>query len=107
MLSYPCAIYGADAFALALNEYQCCFLLALQQGLDFAVSEAKKCGMRLILSFVNNWPDFGGRTQYASWAKELAGNANADPDDFYTDDTMRAWYRNHVKVCIYKLYSES
>lgn len=64
------------------------------------MSEAKKNGIRLILSFVNNWPNFGGRAQYASWAKEFARNANASADDFYTDDTMRQWYRNHVQVCI-------
>ena len=35
------------------------------QGLDFALSEAKKKGIRLILSFVNNWSDFRGRAKYA------------------------------------------
>ncbi|KAI3726609.1 hypothetical protein L1987_66407 [Smallanthus sonchifolius] len=31
------------------------------QGLDFVVAEARKYGLRLILSFVNSYKDFGGK----------------------------------------------
>ena len=67
------------------------------QGLDFAIAEAKKFGIRLILSLVNNYPDFGGRPQYVKWAQSN-GNWNAQLDDFYTDPTMRQWYKNNIKV---------
>ncbi|KAG0617680.1 hypothetical protein M758_4G007500 [Ceratodon purpureus] len=66
------------------------------RGLDFVVSEAKKFGIRLIMSFVNNYPDYGGRQQYMKWAR-ANGNWNAQLDDFYTDGVMRSWYKNHIR----------
>lgn len=73
---------------------------AVFQGLDYAVAEAKKVGIRLILSFVNNYADYGGRKQYATWAQRYAGKWNAKEDDFYTDGTIRQWYRNHIRKVI-------
>ncbi|CAN4098028.1 unnamed protein product [Withania somnifera] len=52
-------------------------------GLDFVISEARKYGIHLILSFVNNYKDFGGRSQYAQWANNAGiQNINSE-DDFY------------------------
>lgn len=70
----------------------------LFQGLDFVVSEAKKHGIYLILSLVNNYPDYGGRRQYVQWAKEEGVPLKSD-DDFYTSPAVRGYYKNHVKVC--------
>lgn len=67
------------------------------QGLDFVVSEARKYGIRLILSFVNNYKDFGGRPQYAQWARNAGAQINSD-DDFYTHPTLKDYYKNHIKV---------
>jgi hypothetical protein len=67
------------------------------RGLDFVLTQAKKFGIRLILSLVNNYPDYGGRPQYVKWAQSK-GNWNAKLDDFYTDATMRQWYKNQIKV---------
>ncbi|KAL6498393.1 Mannan endo-1,4-beta-mannosidase 2 [Orobanche hederae] len=66
------------------------------QGLDFVVSEARKYGIRLILSFVNNYNDFGGRTQYAQWAKNAGAQINGD-DDFYTHPVVKDYYKNHIR----------
>ncbi|KAL3845718.1 hypothetical protein ACJIZ3_003121 [Penstemon smallii] len=66
------------------------------QGLDFVISEAKKYGIRLILSFVNNYNDFGGRPQYAQWAKNAGVQVNGD-DDFYTHPVLKDYYKNHIK----------
>ncbi|CAN4099992.1 unnamed protein product [Withania somnifera] len=54
------------------------------QGLDFVISEARKYGIRLILSFVNNYKDFGGRNQYAQWARNAGIQNINNEDDFYT-----------------------
>lgn len=67
------------------------------QGLDFVISEAKKYGVRLILSFVNNWNDFGGKAQYAQWARNAGAQINSD-DDFYTHPMLKSYYKNHIKV---------
>lgn len=70
------------------------------QGLDFVVSEARKYGIRLILSFVNNYKDFGGRSQYAQWAKNAGiQNINSE-DDFYTHPVLKDYYKNHVKKIV-------
>ncbi|KAK4719049.1 hypothetical protein R3W88_017387 [Solanum pinnatisectum] len=84
------------------------------QGLDFVISEARKYGIRLILSFVNNYKDFGGRSQYAQWAK-YAGiqNINSE-DDFYTHpkivtrvNTMtRIAYRDDSTIMAWELINE-
>ncbi|XP_009760858.1 mannan endo-1,4-beta-mannosidase 1 [Nicotiana tabacum] len=66
------------------------------QGLDFVISEAKKYGVRLILSFVNNWNDFGGKAQYAQWARNAGAQINGD-DDFYTHPMLKSYYKNHIK----------
>ncbi|KAG8378550.1 hypothetical protein BUALT_Bualt08G0148600 [Buddleja alternifolia] len=67
-----------------------------EPGLDFVVSEAKKYGIRLILSFVNNYNDFGGRPQYAQWARNAGAQINSD-DDFYTHPLIRDYYKNHIR----------
>lgn len=67
------------------------------QGLDFAISEARKYGIRLILSLVNNYNDFGGRPQYAKWARDAGVQVKTD-DDFYTNPVIRGYYKNHVRV---------
>lgn len=69
------------------------------QGLDFVVSEARKYGIRLILSFVNNFKDFGGRLQYIDWAKK-AGVPISSDDDFYTNPIVKEYYKNHVQRII-------
>ncbi|KAI5668959.1 hypothetical protein M9H77_18812 [Catharanthus roseus] len=66
------------------------------QALDFVVSEAKKHGVRLILTLSNNYKDFGGRTQYVNWARNAGVNVNND-DDFYTNNVIKGYYKNHVQ----------
>jgi mannan endo-1,4-beta-mannosidase len=67
------------------------------QALDFVIGEAKKNGVRLILSLVNNYKDFGGRPQYVQWANSSGVQVNND-DDFYTNPVIKGYYKNHVKV---------
>ncbi|KNA11219.1 hypothetical protein SOVF_137180 [Spinacia oleracea] len=69
------------------------------KGLDFVVSEAKKYNIRLILSLVNNWNDYGGKPQYAKWGKE-AGLNLGDDDDFFSDATLKTYYKNHTKMVL-------
>ena len=57
---------------------------------DYAVDRAGKLGIKLIIPFVNNWPDYGGMDQYVNW---LGGKYH---DQFYTDMTIRQWYKNWI-----------
>ncbi|XP_074273658.1 mannan endo-1,4-beta-mannosidase 6-like [Silene latifolia] len=69
------------------------------KGLDFVVSEAKKHKIRLILSLVNNWNDYGGKAQYVKWGKQAGLNLSSD-DDFFSDSTLKTYYKNHVKTVL-------
>ncbi|KGN52650.1 mannan endo-1,4-beta-mannosidase 1 [Cucumis sativus] len=66
------------------------------QGLDFVIFEARKYGIRMILSLVNNFKDYGGRAAYVRWA-EAAGVQVHDEDDFYTNQLIKTYYKNHVQ----------
>ncbi|KAL0309524.1 UNVERIFIED_CONTAM: Mannan endo-1,4-beta-mannosidase 2 [Sesamum radiatum] len=61
--------------------------------LDFVVSEAAKNKVRLILSLVNNYQNFGERPQYVDYA----GVRTSSCDDFYTNAVVKQYYMNHVK----------
>ncbi|KAK1310970.1 Mannan endo-1,4-beta-mannosidase 2 [Acorus calamus] len=74
------------------------------QALDLVISEAKKYNIRLILSLVNNFKEFGGRPQYVQWAKNAGASVKAD-DDFYTNPTVMDYYKNHVKVKVLTRYN--
>uniref|UniRef100_A0A803MI40 mannan endo-1,4-beta-mannosidase n=2 Tax=Chenopodium quinoa TaxID=63459 RepID=A0A803MI40_CHEQI len=69
------------------------------KGLDFVVSEAKKYNIRLILSLVNNWSDYGGKPQYVKWGKDAGLNLSSE-DDFFSDATLKTYYKNHIKMVL-------
>ncbi|KAJ0975475.1 hypothetical protein J5N97_017440 [Dioscorea zingiberensis] len=69
------------------------------QALDFVVSEAKRFGIRLILPFVNNWEEYGGKAQYVKWGREAGLNLTCD-DDFFSDPTIKGYYKAHVKMIL-------
>ncbi|KAF3602798.1 hypothetical protein Bca4012_091066 [Brassica carinata] len=69
------------------------------QGLDFAIAEAKRLGIKMIITFVNNYSDFGGRKQYVEWAKSQGQVANSE-DDFYTNPLVKQFFKNHVKTMV-------
>ncbi|KAK4430425.1 putative mannan endo-1,4-beta-mannosidase 9 [Sesamum alatum] len=69
------------------------------KGLDFVVSEAKKHGIYLILSLVNNWEGFGGKKQYVQWARERGQYLNNE-DEFFTNPIVKDYYKNHIKAVL-------
>uniref|UniRef100_A0A0E0K5M5 mannan endo-1,4-beta-mannosidase n=1 Tax=Oryza punctata TaxID=4537 RepID=A0A0E0K5M5_ORYPU len=64
-------------------------------GLDFVIAEAKKRGLYLILSLVNNWDGFGGKKQYVQWAMDQGHNLGSD-DAFFRSDVTKQFYKNHA-----------
>lgn len=53
--------------------------------------------MRLILSLCNSWEDYGGKAQYVRWGKE-AGLDLTSEDDFFSDPTIKSYYKAFVEV---------
>src|SRR5262249_17237112 len=37
------------------------------RAMDYVLYKADQAGVRLLISFVNYWPDFGGMPQYVKW----------------------------------------
>ncbi|KAJ6710187.1 MANNAN ENDO-14-BETA-MANNOSIDASE 1 [Salix koriyanagi] len=74
------------------------------EGLDFVVSEARKHGIYLILSLVNNFKDYGGISQYVEWARER-GQQLSDNDEFYTNTAVKEYYKNHVEAVLTRMNS--
>ncbi|KAI5660620.1 hypothetical protein M9H77_19943 [Catharanthus roseus] len=74
------------------------------KGLDFVVSEAKKQGVYLILSLVNNWDDYGGKKQYVQWARDQGHYLNNE-DDFFTNPITREFFKNHIKAVLTRVNS--
>ncbi|KAE8696277.1 Mannan endo-1,4-beta-mannosidase 6 [Hibiscus syriacus] len=69
------------------------------KALDFAVSEAKKYKIRLILSLVNNWDAYGGKAQYVKWGNASGLNLTS-VDEFFSHPTLRSYYKSHVKAVL-------
>ncbi|PIA44356.1 hypothetical protein AQUCO_01700156v1 [Aquilegia coerulea] len=73
------------------------------KGLDFVLSEARKYGVYVILSFVNNYNDYGGKNQYVQWGRQHGGqNLNSD-DDFYSNSMVKDYYKNHIKAVVTRI----
>jgi mannan endo-1,4-beta-mannosidase len=69
------------------------------RGLDQAVWEAKRRGIRLIIPLVNNWSEYGGLPAYAAWASKIYGGTYAH-DDFFTNAQMKQWWKDYVYLLV-------
>uniref|UniRef100_A0A0E0JM17 mannan endo-1,4-beta-mannosidase n=1 Tax=Oryza punctata TaxID=4537 RepID=A0A0E0JM17_ORYPU len=69
------------------------------KGLDFVLSEARKYGIKVILSLVDNYDSFGGRKQYVNWARAQGQGIGSD-DEFFTNPVVKGFYKNHVKTVL-------
>lgn len=61
--------------------------------LDQTLAAADDRGIRVILTLVNNWGDYGGMDRWTLWRF-----GSADHDKFYTDAVIRGWYRDLLQV---------
>jgi mannan endo-1,4-beta-mannosidase len=69
------------------------------RGLDQAVWEAKRRGIRLVIPLVNNWSEYGGLPAYAAWAQAAFGGAYTH-DDFFTNPQMKQWWKDYVYMLV-------
>ncbi|XP_040862555.1 mannan endo-1,4-beta-mannosidase 7 isoform X4 [Glycine max] len=75
-----------------------------RKGLDFVVSEARKYGIKLILSLVNNYENFGGKKQYVNWARSHGQYLTSD-DDFFRSPVVKGYYMNHTVLNRYNRFT--
>jgi mannan endo-1,4-beta-mannosidase len=67
--------------------------------LDYVIERARENDLRLIISLANNLGDFGGAPQYVEWS-DTAEMVNGNPDQFYTDEQCRRWYKQYVEYVL-------
>lgn len=67
--------------------------------LDQVVAEAKERNIRLILTLVNYWPDYGGVDRYLQWYQEQC-NCQTNRNDFYTNARVKGWYKDYVRMLV-------
>lgn len=65
------------------------------QGYDYVLSRCAELDLRVVMTLVNNWDDFGGMRWYVTNSPTATVHS-----DFYTDAQCRAWYTNHVAVMV-------
>lgn len=70
------------------------------QRLDYAIAKAESEDIKLLITFTNYWEAFGGMGQYVKWAKEAGIASNLVNDDFYTNETLKKWYKDYIKTLL-------
>ncbi|URD91330.1 Cellulase (glycosyl hydrolase family 5) [Musa troglodytarum] len=68
------------------------------QALDRVIVEAKRHGIRLLLSLANNLEAYGGKTQYVKWAWEEGIGLSSSNDSFFFDPSIRSYFKTYLKV---------
>jgi mannan endo-1,4-beta-mannosidase len=69
------------------------------RGLDQAVWEAKRRGIRLVIPLVNNWSEYGGLPAYAAWASKRFGGTY-EHDDFFRNGQMKQWWKDYAYLLV-------
>jgi mannan endo-1,4-beta-mannosidase len=62
------------------------------------IVEARRHGIRLLLSLVNNLPAYGGKGQYVEWARDAGAQVGPSNDSFFSDPITRDYYKKYLKV---------
>jgi len=66
------------------------------RALDKVIATAKQQDIKLIITFVNYWRDYGGIAQYLEWAG-LQSETMQDLDQFYTSSETQQMYKDYVE----------
>lgn len=70
------------------------------RALDHVIAEARRNGVRLLLSLVNNLQAYGGKTQYVKWAWEEGVALSSSNDSFFYDPSIRHYFKTYVKMVL-------
>ncbi len=70
------------------------------QRLDYVVSSAEKRGIKLIISFVNNWSDYGGIPAYVT---AFGGTK----EGWYTNNKAQSQYRTYINAVVSRYANSS
>ncbi len=68
--------------------------------LDQTLVAANTRNIRVILTLVNNWADYGGMDRWTLWRF-----GSVSHDQFYSDPTIRQWYKDLASVLVNRINS--
>ncbi len=95
---------GQPGLQFQPNQYDSTYLLAL----DSVIYKAGVRGLKLIMPLVNYWEDYGGMLQYVDWYNEMYDpNLPRTRQQFYTNDSLRSWFRNYIHDVVTRVNSVS
>ncbi|CAL9120849.1 unnamed protein product [Musa acuminata var. zebrina] len=70
------------------------------KALDWVIVEARRHGIRLLLSLVNNLQHYGGKTQYVKWAWDEGFGLSSSNDSFFFDPSIRSYFKIYLKTIL-------
>ncbi|XP_058095398.1 mannan endo-1,4-beta-mannosidase 2-like [Magnolia sinica] len=70
------------------------------KALDRVIAEARRHGIKLILSLVNNLQPYGGKMQYVKWALEEGIALSSSNDSFFFDPSIRNYFKTYLKAVL-------
>jgi mannan endo-1,4-beta-mannosidase len=96
------------------------------KALDYVIYKANEYNVKIIISLVNNWEDFGGMNQYVKWYSSFSGLKTEKPDkdmvirkfgnpdkhynyfvagnlthdDFYSNGKIKEWYKQYISMIL-------
>lgn len=65
------------------------------KALDYIIYRAGRYGIRLILTFGDEWNLADSKTNYLTW-----GNATDNTNLFFTDRTIQQYYKDHIRTIV-------
>eukprot|EP01026_Neomeris_dumetosa_P036820 TRINITY_DN2976_c0_g1_i11.p1 TRINITY_DN2976_c0_g1~~TRINITY_DN2976_c0_g1_i11.p1 ORF type:complete len:487 (-),score=43.13 TRINITY_DN2976_c0_g1_i11:309-1628(-) len=68
------------------------------QSLDYILEEARRNGMKVILSFVDNWKYYNGVAQYVDWSKSAPVRNQSRPVDQFGDPNPVTFAHENEKI---------
>lgn len=89
---------AADSGAIRLSPYE--FNEKGLIALDYVLFKAGVHNKRVILTLANNHADYGGIAKYIEWGAEFANKKHLSHSDFFTDDTLKQWYKYYAETIL-------
>ena len=65
------------------------------QALDYIISRAAHYGIKLILTFSDEWNSADSKINYIEW-----GNASDNTNLFFTSPTIQGFYKDHIRTMV-------
>lgn len=81
--------------SLALQPEQGVYNEEAFAGLDYIIERAGFYGIKLILTFSNQWTTADSKVNYLEW-----GNSTDNTNAFFTDETIRQFYQDHINTMV-------